>query len=288
MRTEIISSRNNPLVKSVCALTEKKHRLESGDFRFDGIKLFLEAVESHADIRFVILRDPVSERIGEAVDLAVRSGAISDQGVIRVTESVFDKISEERSPEGIVTVCAMMNDRHRCVDGDKSGEATRGDKRLLMLESVRDPGNLGTILRSAYSLGIERVIMSSDCADIYNPKTVRAAMGAVFKLPTLTVQVEEFAGAVGSLRTVGRRVYATALREDSLSIDSVGFSEGDCFIIGNEGHGLSDDVVEASTAPVIIPMEEGAESLNAAAAATICIWETVRHKSDREVNFYEG
>lgn len=149
-------------------------------------------------------------------------------------------------------------------------------ERLLIAESLRDPGNLGTVIRSAYSLGIDTLILTDDCADIYNPRTVRAAMGAVFKLPTLTVARDRLPAYIESLRLQGRKVYAAALSDNSVGISDIALRRGDCFVIGNEGHGLSEKCINACTSSVIIPMREGAESLNAAAAAAICIWETVR------------
>ena len=103
-------------------------------------------------------------------------------------------------------------------------------------------------------------------------------MGAVFKQKTLTVPVDEMTEFIGKLRLSGRKVYAAALSDRALSIDSVKLGEADCFVIGNEGHGLSAKVIDSCDAPVIIPMAEGAESLNAAVAASLCVWETVRAK----------
>ena len=107
-------------------------------------------------------------------------------------------------------------------------------------------------------------------------------MGSIFKMATLTVSRNALAGTIKALRAEGREIYAAALAENSRDIGSVKLKEGDCFVIGNEGHGLSAQIVQACTAPVIIPMREGAESLNAAAAAAICIWETVRQRRCHE------
>ena len=268
---QVITSRQNPLIKSICALSEKKRRTESGLFKIDGIKLLIEAVSAGVRIKYVVLREDTDARICELADKAVLECGGS---VVVVSESVFDKMSEERSPEGVITVAHMCDGLH------KKGAFTEKGERILIAEAIRDPGNLGTVIRSCYALGIDRLVLTSDCADLYNAKTVRAAMGAIFRLPTQSIPTDELVGFIGQLKSEGRAVYATALHTGALDISELELKAGDCFVIGNEGHGLREETVEACTSAVIIPMREGAESLNAAAAAAICIWETVRAKAE--------
>lgn len=277
MYDEIITSRQNSLVRQVCALSEKKARRESGLFRFDGIKLLGEAMSASVAIRQVFFN---AEADGRALDFieSVRE-ELERRGVrlVAVSSAVFDKISEERAPEGIVTVAEIPTELCRIFA--RESDLPESNERILIAESLRDPANLGTIMRSAYALGIDRLVLTDDCAEIYSPKTIRAAMGAAFRMPTLTVKGDSLTAFIGALRASGRRVYATALYEDSLTLGEIELSARDCFVIGNEGHGLSKRAVEACDASVIIPMREDAESLNAAAAAAICIWETVRARS---------
>ncbi len=269
MERQIISSRQNPLVKLVCGLADKKNRKKQGLFRFDGIKLLCEALDAHVSLEYVICRAPIGARLEKLLSEALTNGRLAEEKIIEVSESVFDKISEEKSPEGVISVAKMLDGVHTASQAIPNG-------RLLLLESVRDPGNLGTIMRSAYALGIDTLVLTDDCADIYSPRTVRAAMGAVFKLCTQSVPKEELPEFIGRLRADGRAVLAAALSDNSRSINDVILRAGDCFVIGNEGHGLSSAVQNACSECVIIPMREGAESLNAAGAAVICIWETVR------------
>ena len=270
MERQVISSRQNPLVKFVCGLADKKQRNKEGLFRFDGVKLLGEAILSGIEIKYVIYRAPASEAVEELIIQAERD---CQSKVVAVSESVFEKISDEKSPEGVITVARMPSIHKRRQDFNVG----RTDK-LLIAESLRDPGNLGTVIRSCYALGIDVLIITDDCADLYNPRTVRAAMGALFRQRTVSVPTAELCELIGELRKDGRRVYATALSSSSVDICQAEICLGDCFIIGNEGHGLSMTTVEACTASVIIPMREDAESLNAAAAAAICIWETVKAK----------
>lgn len=271
MSKEVISSRQNPLVKFVCGLADKKNRRESGLFRFDGIKLLGEALSSDVKIKYVVCKSPMNDALVRIVDNAISEGRITPDTIVEVSDSVFEKMSEERSPEGVITVAYNLNLLHKVGDCIPSKE-----EKILIAESLRDPGNLGTVMRSCYVLGIDRLIITDDCADIYNPKTIRAAMGAVFKMSTQSVETEMLPSFIGELVGDGRRVYATALAENSRNIGDIRLMAGDCFVIGNEGHGLSDGVIRACSDCVIIPMREDAESLNAAAAASICIWETVR------------
>lgn len=272
---EIITSRQNPQIKAVCALSEKKGRKRAGLFRFDGIKLFSDCL-GRADIQCVFVRVPVSDAVEVRLRTAAEAGYITEDKIIYVSEEVFEKLTDESSPEGIVTVAGLMEGLHeRVSDMDLSVHSLRG-KRILLAESLRDPGNLGTVMRSCAALGIDCLILSDDCADLYNPKTVRGAMGALFRMPTLSVETARLPEYVEKLRADGRRVYAAALRDDALKIGSFSLCAGDCFVIGNEGHGLSESLIDACTDSAIIPMREGNESLNAAAAAAVCIWETVR------------
>ena len=274
---EVITSRQNPTVKQICSLLDKKSRRESGLFRFDGIKLFGEAVACGLSIERVVLSLGASENVRDAVEREIGGGRLESSRVLLVGEEVFSKISEEKSPEGIVTVARALDRKHRthvALDGFCVGR----EERILVAESLRDPGNLGTVIRSCAALGIDRLVISDDCADLYNPKTIRAAMGGLFRMDVDVIPTNKLAAAIGILRASGRRVFAAALREDAHALGELELLRGDCFVIGNEGHGLSQSVISACDACAIIPMTEGSESLNAAAAAAICIWETVRAK----------
>ena len=274
---EVITSRQNPTVKQICALLDKKSRRESGLFRFDGIKLFGEAVACGLSIERVVLSLGASENVRDAVEREIESGRLESSRVLLVGEEVFSKISEERSPEGIVTVARALEQKHR-THTELDGFCVGREERILVAESLRDPGNLGTVIRSCAALGIDRLVISDDCADLYNPKTIRAAMGGLFRMDVDVIPTNKLAAAIGILRASGRRVFAAALREDAHALGELELRRGDCFVIGNEGHGLSESVISACDACAIIPMTEGSESLNAAAAAAICIWETVRAK----------
>ena len=274
---EVVTSRQNPTVKLICSLTDKKSRREERAFRFDGIKLFLEAVACRLDVTHVIVSQDADAKITDAIDAAIACGAIGAGAVTVVSEQLFERISEEHSPEGIITVAKWIDDIHTSYTTVDGYEADERDS-LLVAESLRDPGNLGTVIRSCAALGIDRLVISDDCADLYNPKTIRAAMGGLFRLKIDIIKTGLLPDAIAILRKSGRRVFAAALHNEAVTIGESEMSVGDCFVIGNEGHGLSEGVIAACDACAIIPMTENSESLNAAAAAAICIWETVKAK----------
>lgn len=272
----VISSRQNPKVKAICALSDKKGRDQSSLFRFDGIKLCAEALSCSIEIEGVYLRESsaglIRERLGGELD------RLSEDRIIYLSDDVFDRISDEKSPEGIITVAKHI-DKFRKI-GKIEKEDIPHKESVLLLESVRDPGNLGTVIRSAVALGIEKIVMTSDCADIYNPKTIRAAMGGLFRVDIARIETDLMAEYISELRGVGRRVFAAALDDKAMRLGDFEIARGDCFVIGNEGHGLSGRVISACDASVIIPMQAGAESLNAASASVIFMWELYKANKD--------
>lgn len=273
----IVTSRQNPTVKRLCALLEKKSRRREKLFRFDGIKLFCEAVKKGVDIELVVVSESVDSGVYRQISELVECGIFAAEKILYVSEQVFEKISEELSPEGVITVAHFIEKKHREVEVTEN-YALDPLKRILLAESLRDPGNLGTVIRTSAALGIDRLIITDDCADIYNPKTVRAAMGGLFSLEIDVVKSAELPKLIMALKGGGRRIYATAFTENAKEIGTLELAVGDAFLIGNEGHGLSAQAIEAASDVAIIPMTEDSESLNAAAAAAICIWETVRAK----------
>ncbi len=275
---DIISSRQNPRVKKLCALSDKKEREAQRAFRFDGIKLFEEAIFCGVYIENVFLREDLSknmpQRLKKSLDM------LSHDKIIYLSESLFDRISEEKSSEGIITVAKYIDKFDKIIKIDKE-EFSLPYGGVIILESLRDTGNVGTVIRTAASLGIGRVVLSSDCADIYNPKTIRAAMGAIFKTDILRVETGLIPEYIRMIREHGAKVYAAALDAKAVSLDALRVEKNVCFAIGNEGHGLSADTVSACDGSVIIPMSDGCESLNAAAASTILIWEMRRARGKK-------
>ena len=262
----LITGRTNSTIVKISKLQNKKYRNEEKLFICDGIKLFLEAVNFDAKIKYVILNNNTEfdNNIINKINDLVANGTI----LLCVEDYIFDKLTTENAPQGIITVCEYLYKKHSF-----SNEAfcSNENEKIMIIQSVRDPGNMGTILRNAVAFGIGRLIISSDCADIYSQKVIRSSMGAIFKL-NITV-CDNLNAAVISLKKQGRRVLGAVLRKDSLTLGKDKITSSDVFVLGNEGHGISDEILNACTDSIFIPMRENTESLNVAIAAAILMWE---------------
>ncbi len=262
---ECIVSKANSTIAKIAKLLNKKERKEAELFTLDGVKLFIEAYNFGAEIKYIVLNDnsKFDDEVIKKIVFAKKNGAT----VICVNEAAFSKLTEESAPQGIVTVCKFLSIHHFSALCDK----VSSEERVMLFESVRDPGNVGSILRNAAAFGVDRLIFSADCADIYSQKVVRAAMGAIFKVRVDIVT--DIIGTINILKNSDRRVISTTLGKNSLELRRDGISKGDVFIIGNEGHGISKEVISASDETMFIPMCEKTESLNASVAASILMWE---------------
>lgn len=266
---EIITSRQNALLVETHKLADRKHRTRQGLFRFDGVKLASEAIARGVELTAVLLRQSNAEAVVDRVTALAAEGLPDTARCVMVADHVFDSLTEESAPEGIICVARMQGAWHRTWQGDM--DVPPIDERIVLLESVRDPSNLGAIIRSAAALGVDRLVLSADCADIYSAKTVRASMGTLFSQHIdRTDALSEY---IVRLRESGRRVFAAALDESAQRLGGFEVLPGDCAVIGNEGHGLTQETIKACGQTVYIPMTDRAESLNAAVAAALLMWE---------------
>ncbi len=270
---DIITSRQNRHVVQAYKLLNKKERDDRRLFRFDGVKLLEEAYRKGLDIQSIFLVASRAEEIRAALrERGAEEVLAKTDHLFYLSEEVFDKISEEKSPQGVITIAKYIDKFQKFATIYNSDDFLRmKNERLLLLESVRDPSNLGAVIRSAAAFGAQRLILSRDCADIYHPKTVRASMGTLFD--TVIDRVEDLPDCIQGLKTSGRRVFAATLRQNAKVLGEFSLKSGDTAVIGNEGHGLSPEVTDACTDALIIPMSERAESLNAAVAASVLMWE---------------
>lgn len=248
--TEYLSSRQNPLLKHIKKLrSNRAYRCEQREFLADGTKLVEEALRWSADLRVLVLAQGVAV---EGVPDTVRT--------VIVPQAVMNDLSRMETPQGALAVCGMPQERPFAV---RPG--------MLALDGIQDPGNLGTILRTADALDVP-VVLTEGCADPYNEKTVRASMGAVLRTPP--VQTSR-AALTEACREAGVRLCVTALQQDAQDIRSVELS-GCVTVIGSEGRGVSPELLEAAELSAVIPMSARCESLNAAIAAAIVMWQMRR------------
>ena len=208
---EIITSRQNSLLVETHKLADRKHRTKQGLFRFDGVKLASEAIARGVELTAVLLRQSNAETVVDRVTTLAAKGIPDMARCVMVADHVFDSLTEESAPEGVICVARVQHEWHRT--WQVAMDVPTHKERIMLLESVRDPSNLGAIIRSAAALGLDRLILSADCADIYSAKTVRASMGTLFSQRIDRTDVlPEY---VARLRESGRRVFAAALSEVS-------------------------------------------------------------------------
>ena len=263
--TEIITSKTNSTIVKIAKLTNKKYRNEYKMFACDGVKLFQEAVDFGAKIEYVILKNEAV--FDEKIIQKIKKCSDNGTKILCLNTQVFEKLTEESAPQGIITVCSYITGLHGRLT---NVENVQNNEKILMLESIRDPGNMGTIIRNAVAFGIDRLVLSSDCVDIYSPKVVRAAMGAIFKVKIDIV--DSFTGSIEVIKKT-RAVLGAALGKKSLVLGEKKLDKTDVIVIGNEGHGISEETLNTVTDTIFIPMAQNTESLNAAMASVIFMWE---------------
>ena len=253
MTAEHITSRKNPLMTQIRKLAASRSaRREQGLFLGDGVKLLEEALRWSAPLTAVVVTE------GTALPPMPE-----DVRLVEVPGDVMASISPMESPQGALFLCRMP---------ETAPPVRLTGKRYLVLDGLQDPGNVGTIWRTADALGADGLLLVNGCADPWNPKTVRATMGACFRLPVY----ETTAAALPLLlEEAGLPLYATALREDTVDIKTADLSRS-AVVIGSEGKGISRELLDMSQKTLKIPMRERCESLNAAAAAAIVLWEMER------------
>ena len=244
---ERITSSHNPLVQHMRKLqTSRAYRESCGEFVADGWKLLEEALKWYPEVTAVLTSEP--ERC-PALPSSAR--------LVEVPASLMQSVSSMRTPQGVLFSLRLPQEG-----------ALRVQPGMLLLDRIQDPGNLGTILRTADALEVP-VVLLDGCADAYNPKTVRATMGAIFR--TQPVRMTR-AVAVQSCRAAGIPLLATAMSADAVDLRKKNLS-GCAVVIGSEGRGVSAELFAAADGKIIIPMNPRCESLNAAAAATIVLWQ---------------
>ena len=254
-----ITSRENSLIKLVSFLqTSAKKRRENGLFVLEGLRICLDALDNSIRFDKLIVSKTALLKHGDTVRLFAEN---SDE-CFEIPDSLFTKISDTKSPQGIIAVCKIIE--------RKSSEINPRGK-YVALENVADPANLGAVSRTAEALGASGLILSKDGCDPYSPKALRASMGTLLRVPVFIF--DDFAE---ELVYSGLKSYACVVDKKAESIKEQQFSGGSVVIIGNEANGITEETKVAADKLVTIPMSGRAESLNAAAAAAIAIWEMMK------------
>jgi RNA methyltransferase, TrmH family len=249
---ELITSRKNQLIAHLRKLgVSRSYRIDCGEYVCEGMKLFEEALKWGAEIKTLLYcaKEPEYPETVRA---------------FMAPESVLESVSSMDSVPDLIFSCALPVQNDYLAAG-----------RYIILEDLQDPGNVGTIIRTASAFTIDSVILIGDTADAFSPKAVRASMGAVFRQRILTLDLPELLELLGSAAVP---LYATGFGADYTGLCETEFSGSAAIAIGNEGHGLSEKLISACDKKITIPMSAKCESLNAAAAAAVIMWELYRRK----------
>ena len=261
-----IQSRDNGLVKEYVRLCgDRRLRRETRRFVIEGARLCADALASGVRVEQAFLTLPAAGRSPELAAALEKAGA----AVYEISDSVAQKMADTRNPQGIFCTAVLPSEIFRPEAVDRSGV-------YAALENLQDPGNLGTVLRTAEALGLDGVLLSEDSADVYSPKAVRAGMGAVFRLPV--AWAPDLPELLTRLGGEGMETLAAVPDAQARSIRDVRPAGGAVIVIGNEGAGLTPECIRACRQRVTIPMRGRAESLNAAGASAILMWELIRNR----------
>ncbi len=254
----MITSMSNPTIKNVAKLIKQsKERRKQGTFIVEGVRMFSEIPEEKHVESFVTMDFYDKHRqMFEGISYEL------------VADNVMESLSDTKTPQGVISIVKQLS---YGID-----EICGADVPLIIaLENIQDPGNLGTIVRTAEGAGASGIIMSRDTADVYNPKVVRSTMGSIFRVPFL--YVDDIAGCIKDLSGKGFNTYSAHLQ--GTSFYDFNYMKPTVFVMGNEGNGLTDAVSGATDHKILIPMKGRVESLNVATASTVLMYEAMRQRS---------
>ncbi len=262
----MITSETNQQIKEIIKLQKQsKYRRKTLKFVTEGLKMLLEAAES-GYLTKIYISDSVMEKVQDIPEVLLKKYSYEV-----VLDKVFQKISDTVTTQGILGIAKMP-------EYDIDSILSDNRHMWLLLDEVRDPGNLGTILRTAEGAGMSAVIMSKGTVDLFNPKTIRSTMGAIFRMPF--IYVDDLTHIVKKIKNNGYNVYGTAMK-GSVIYHKPDYTKGAGIVMGSEADGLSEGILEYISGAIRIPMEGGIESLNVAVAAAIVMYEAARQRYKR-------
>lgn len=257
----MITSTANAKVKSLVNLRQKsKLRYSEGVFLVEGVKMFLEAPTEQ--IKEVYVSESLLKKNSLEKLKNMRYEIVSDE--------VFQKISDTQTPQGVL--CVMKMPQYTLRDMVMT---ERKNPLFVLLEDIQDPGNLGTILRAGEGAGVDGVIMTKNTVDIFHPKVIRSTMGSIFRVPFIIT--DDILSTLRTLKTSGVKVYAAHL-EESTDYDTCDYTAPSAFLIGSEANGLKRETADMADCYIKIPMQGQVESLNAAMASAVLLYEAVRQR----------
>lgn len=268
----MITSASNQQMKQLSALLKKaKERKEKKVFIVEGTKMVAEAPLEH--LRAVYVSESYENHKENKILLETLQKNCESKGITYeiVADNVFKSVSDTQTPQGIMAIVSMPEYTIEQL-------LKNADTHLLILESIQDPGNLGTMVRTGEGAGITGVIMNKTTVDLFNPKTIRSTMGSIYRVPFLVV--DDLEDLLLQLKEKGVSLFAAHLKGEH-SYDEENYCNASAFLIGNEGNGLSDKIADLADTYIKIPMEGNVESLNAAISASVLMYEVNRQRRRR-------
>ena len=262
---QTITSKDNELIKHIRKLKDKKYRDESNEYVVEGVKLVEEAVKENAKIKQIIVCEDTTRTYEIPTHIMLE---IAKYECISVSNKIFNIITQVTNPQGIMAII------------EKNAQDTQIDYAqdiIVVLDDVQDPGNLGTILRTVDSIGLNQIIVSKGTADAFNSKVVRSTMGAIFRIKI--IEVENLAQVIKEMRKHHFKLMVTSLQTKN-SIYDIDFNKK-IIVIGNEANGVSKEIQDMADEKAKIPMLGRTESLNASVAAGVVMYEYVRQKLNK-------
>lgn len=248
----IITSKDNEIIKNIKKLKEKKYRLDS--YIVEGIKMVKEAISENQEIALIAIREDFK------IDFDTKNIK-----TVTISNKIFNDISDVKTPQGILAV----------IKKNQNNQIETNQEYILALDSLQDPGNMGTIIRTADSANINQIIINKTTVDPYSPKVIRSTMGAIYR--TNIIEVEDLKATLKEMKLKGFQIITTDLKATQ-SIYDINYNNKTVVVIGNEANGVSQEILQTADKKVIIPMLGKTESLNASIAASIMIYEYVRQK----------
>jgi len=259
---QIITSKDNEVIKNIRKLKEKKYRDSANEYIVEGLKLIEEAIEENVNIKKIVVCE---ECLKDSEIEQKFLYKIAKYDCIYVSDKVFSLLTDVVNPQGMLAVIAKEGTEDKI---------NYSDDVIVVLDGIQDPGNLGTILRTVDSVGLSQIILSKSSVDAYNPKVVRSTMGAIFRVKI--IESENLVETLKNLKKHKFKVAATSL-EGSESIYNTDYNKK-VIIIGNESKGVSREILEIADSRIKIPMLGKTESLNASIATGVILYEYVRRK----------
>ena len=248
----IIISKDNEIIKNIKKLKEKKYRVDS--YIVEGIKMVKEAINENQEIALIAIREDFK------IDFDTKNIK-----TVTISNKIFNDISDVKTPQGILAV----------IKKNQNNQIETNQEYILALDSLQDPGNMGTIIRTADSANINQIIINKTTVDPYSPKVIRSTMGAIYR--TNIIEVEDLKATLKEMKLKGFQIITTDLKATQ-SIYDINYNNKTVVVIGNEANGVSQEILQTADKKVIIPMLGKTESLNASIAASIMIYEYVRQK----------